>query len=96
MDPINENKDLENTSGTSREKGEIEETEDWMNDHGGPDFEYLESLAKQNSPESLERLQLIAEDLDIAYDADTSVDELIGKIRTASTQNEEVDPNVMS
>ena len=77
-----------NEENTSSED-EMEKTEAWLNDHGMPDFKYLESLAEDGSPEALENLRSIAEDLDVEYDSDTPVEELIGRIRSATDQNED-------
>jgi hypothetical protein len=68
---------------------ESEEREDWLNEHGQPDFEYLQSLATDGGPEALEKLKSIAEDLSVEYDTDTSPEELIGRIRSAVDQNED-------
>ncbi|MFC2157556.1 hypothetical protein ACFLT9_06940 [Acidobacteriota bacterium] len=68
---------------------EIEDKEDWLNEHGQPDFEYLQSLANDGSQEALEKLRSIAEDLDVEYDPNTSTEELIGMIRSAVRQNED-------
>jgi hypothetical protein len=77
-----------NEENTSSED-EMEKTGTWLNEHGLPDFEYLQSLAEDGSPEALENLKSIAEDLDVEYDSDTSAEELIGRIRTATDQNED-------
>ena len=61
-------------------KEEIQEKEDWQNEHGDPDFEFLRSLATANNPEALEKLKSIAEDLNVEYDADTSPVELVERI----------------
>ena len=54
---------------TSRAKDKaIEEKEDWLNEHGDPDFAYLQSLATDGSPEALEKLTNIAEDLNVEHD----------------------------
>ncbi|MEX0621676.1 MAG: hypothetical protein WD187_01665 [Candidatus Woykebacteria bacterium] len=62
----------------------IEEMEDWRNEHGQPDFEYLQSLAKDDSPEAQEKLKSIAEDLDVEYGPGTSTEDLVEKIRSAT------------
>jgi len=67
--------------------GEIEEKEDWLNEHGQPDFEYLKSLAADGSPEALEKLKYIAEDLNVECDANTLPEELIERIKSAVDQN---------
>ena len=61
--------------------------EDWRNEHGQPDFAYLQSLALDGSIEALEKLKSIAEDLDIGFDSNRSPDELVERIRTAVAEN---------
>lgn len=73
---------------------EIEEKEDWLNEHGQPDFEYLQSLAVNGSPEALERLTSIAEDLNVEHDNSTPPEELINRIRSAVALNEDGGTNV--
>jgi hypothetical protein len=67
----------------------IKSEKNWFNEHGQPSFEYLQSLAADGSPEALEKLKSIAEDLNVSYDPDTPPGKLIGRIRSA-TRN---DPN---
>ena len=66
--------------------------EDWLNEHGEPNFEYLRSLARNNGPEALEKLKSIAEDLNVECRENDSVETLVEKIRLAADANEEVDP----
>lgn len=80
----------------TKNEGKIEEREDWLNEHGQPDFEYLQSLVVDGSPEALERLKTVAEDLDVEYDAETSPEELIGRIRSAVDQNENDESDIIS
>jgi len=70
-------------------ESKIEEKEDWLNEHGEPNFNYLQSLAKDAGPEALEKLKSIADDLSVEYDASISSDDLIGRIRSATTKNED-------
>jgi len=77
--------DKDNTSS----KEEIEKTEAWLNEHGLPNFKHLQALGADGSPEALENLQSIADDLDVEYSSDTSTEELIGRIRSATDQNED-------
>ena len=63
--------------------------EDWRNEHGQPDFGYLQALATDGSIEAVEKLKSIAEDLDVGSDPGTSPGELVEKIRTAVVQNED-------
>lgn len=68
---------------------QIEDMEDWRNEHGQPDNEFLQSLAEDGGVEAIEKLKSIAMDLDVSIGPNASVDEIIGGIRSA-TQN---DPN---
>lgn len=54
--------------------------QDWRNEHGQPNFDYLQNLANENTPSSLEKLRSIAEDLDVSYDSNSSNEELIDEI----------------
>ena len=56
----------------------------WRNEHGQPSFEYLTSLAAEESIRSQEKLRSIAEDLDVDYDPLESTDVLIREIIAAS------------
>jgi hypothetical protein len=67
-----------------------EKVEDWRNEHGQPNFRFLESLADEGGPLSSEKLRFIADDLDVAYDDSTSNKDLVEKIMLA-TQS---DPNM--
>jgi hypothetical protein len=69
--------------------GAIEDKEDWLNEHGDPDFVYLRSLATDGSPEALEKLTSIAEDLNVEHDADTPTETLIERIRAATARNDD-------
>lgn len=63
-----------------------ENMEDWRNEHGQPNFEFLESLTGEGDPLNLEKLKSIADDLNVAYDNSTSSKDLVERIRLA-TQN---------
>ncbi len=67
---------------------------DWQDEHGNPDFTYLQSLVDDGSPEALERLRSIAGDLDVDFSEDTPNSELVEKIRLATMENEDVEPEV--
>ena len=62
---------------------EIEQIKDWRNEHGEPDFPYLESLVLDGSPDALAQLQSIADDLDVPYDSNASPADLLEIIRSA-------------
>ena len=66
------------------------EIEDWRNEHGQPDFIFLQSLMKDGSLEALEKLHSIAEDLDVEYDSNIPPEELIERIRTVVAENGDV------
>jgi len=63
--------------------------EDWRNEHGLPDFKYLNSLASDGSVEAREKLKSIAEDIDADFDADASPEELVEMIMIAAARNED-------
>ena len=67
-----------------------------MNEHGEPDFTYLHTLATSNEPSALEKLQSIAEDLDVECHESDSAADIVEKIRSAAEMNESVDPLVTS
>jgi len=69
---------------------------DWRNEHGDPDFTFLQSLNDDGGPEALEKLRSIAEDLDVIFDSSTPPEELIGRIRLATQDNEDGNMNVTS
>ena len=73
---------------------EEENVEDWRNEHGEPDFDYLKSLETDGSIEAIEKLRSIAADLDVNFNSSTSVDELVGMIRLATKQNGDTNPNM--
>lgn len=79
---------------TNEEKAE--EVNDWRNEHGEPDFAYLQSLKDEGSIEALEKLRYIASDLDVAFDTDTSPEDLVGRIRMATQSNEDGNVRVTS
>jgi hypothetical protein len=72
----------------------IDDKEDWLNEHGDPDFTYLQSLATDGSPEALAKLESIADDLNVEHDTDTPTGELIDRIRSATARNEDGGTNV--
>lgn len=59
----------------------------WRNEHGQPDFEFLQSLVNEDNLESLEKLCSIAEDLDIIFEANSSPQELVDRIRSTVSRN---------
>jgi len=75
------------------EGNEIEEINDWRNEHGEPNFEYLASLASDGSPKALEKLKSIALDLNVDFDPNTSTADLIDRIRVATQNNEDGNVN---
>jgi hypothetical protein len=70
-------------------KGKIGAIENWRNEHGEPDFAYLQSLAKESDPGALEKLRSIAEDLDVDFDPGTSAEDLVERIRSTVGENED-------
>jgi hypothetical protein len=72
---------------------EITDVRDWRNEHGEPDYTYLESLVTDGSIEAIEKLHLIAEDLDVSFNSSTPPEELMEKIRQAESLNEDANPH---
>jgi hypothetical protein len=68
-------------------ENETQEKEDWLNEHGQPDFGYLKSLVNDSSPEALEKLNSIADDLNVERDRDISSEDLIERIRSVTSKN---------
>lgn len=58
----------------------IDLMEDWRNEHGKPDFEYLQALAQDGGPQAREKLHAIASDFNVAYDQNTSLSSLVDQI----------------
>ena len=77
----------------NQKENEVEEIDDWRNEHGEPNFEYLSSLASDGDPIALEKLKSIALDLDVDFDPNTSTADLIDRIRSATQKNEDGNPN---
>lgn len=69
---------------------EVEEVEDWRDEHGQPSFTFLESLVEDGSPEALEKLRSIADDLDVEYESGNTPQELVEKIREAVRNDPEM------
>ena len=72
---------------------ESREINNWRNEHGEPDFVYLQSLVIAGTIEAMDKLKSIAEDLDINLDPNALPDEIIEKIRMAVKQNQDGNPN---
>ncbi len=71
----------------------IEETKGWLNEHGQPNFEYLQSLANNGGQEAIEKLKSIAEDLSVNFSPNTPAEEMVGKIMSVVRQNEDAGPD---
>lgn len=80
-------KSIDNYNSGDYFSKEVESEEDssglksWLNLNGEPDYSYLQSLASQSTPESIEELRLVADDLDVDYHSSISADELVERIR---------------
>jgi len=70
------------------EENYVEGSETWLNEHGYPNFDYLKSLAEEGTPEALEDLMHMADDLDVEYNTNISSEQLIEKIRLAVSKYE--------
>lgn len=75
---------------------EIKNGEDWLNEHGQPDVPFLMALAADGSPESLEKLRGIADDMDAEYDPSATAQEIVDSIRLAAETNGDVNPSMTS
>lgn len=73
---------------------EVKDVENWRNEHGLPDYKYLQSLADNSSVESMEKLRSIAEDTDADYDPDATANDIIQAIRLETERNEDDAPIV--
>lgn len=61
----------------------FDDEDNWLDEHGQPSFEYLQSLEKDGSLDAVEKLKSIASDLDVEYSPDIPTEDLIEKIRSA-------------
>lgn len=62
--------------------------EEWLDEHGHPDFDSVKSLAVSGDPEALETLKSVAEDLDVEYDPNASPEELAERISEAAIEGD--------
>lgn len=62
--------------------------EAWLNENGRPNYEYLQSLATHKTPENLEQLRLIADDLNVDYHSTLPAQELVDRIRLTLSQDD--------
>ena len=56
------------------------EVEKWLDEHGKPNFPYLQSLAKEETLDSLEKLRSIANEHNVSYDNNDNAQVLVDKI----------------
>lgn len=82
----NNNQDFIDKAKTPSEI-KAEDIKFWRNEHGHPSFEYLRSLADDDSPGAMEKLKSIATDLNVRYGPNTPVEVLIERIRAAALNN---------
>ena len=68
-------------------ENKIKDKENWLNEHGNPSQEFLQSLVDDGGPAALEKLRSIAEDLDAEYSPDDSAQKLIETIMSATRDN---------
>lgn len=69
---------------SSASEDEIKDKEDWLNEHGNPSNKFLQDLADRGN---IEKLRVIAEDLDAEFNSNDSADDLVGVIRAATRDN---------
>jgi hypothetical protein len=72
---------------------ENEDINNWRNEHGEPDFSYLESLRIAGDVEALEKLQSIALDQGIDFNTTTTAEELVDMIQLETQKDEDENPN---
>ncbi len=70
-------------------KNKDREKEEWLNEHGEPDFVYLKSLTADGGPQALEKLYAIADDLDVEYDPGMPPENLTERIRSVTSKNDD-------
>lgn len=80
MGQINDTKKTKDKAKASAES-KIQDKENWLDEHGNPSFDFLQSLADSGN---LEKLRSIATDLNAEYGPSDSADELIDAIRSAT------------
>lgn len=78
--------DTKKTSRKAKASSEdkIQDKEHWLDEHGSPSFDFLQSLADNGN---LEKLRSIAQDLNAEYSPGDSAEELIDAIRIATGSN---------
>jgi len=59
----------------------IQNSLEWLNDHGHPSFSHLQKLAGEGTIESRDQLEELADGYNIQYDSTTGVGELVNRIR---------------
>ncbi|MCC7436729.1 hypothetical protein IT402_02560 [Candidatus Nomurabacteria bacterium] len=62
--------------------------EEWLDKHGRPTFEYLNSLVEDGNPRALEVLMTIADQHDVSYNEETSPQELVDQIMLVLNQED--------
>ena len=67
--------------------------DDWLNKHGQPSYDYLQSLVSEGSLESLKKLKSIATDLNVEFGPNTSP-QILAKLISSSTLGD--DPKTIS
>ena len=68
---------------TEEQENKNEKINDWLNEHGQPNFAYLQSLVTENSIESLNKLRYIAQDLNVDYNSSNTNEQLMDMISSA-------------
>lgn len=59
---------------------EIRQAEKWLNEHGRPSFEVLMKLAQKHTPQAAELLQGYAEQYDVNWDPDRTLEDTVHQI----------------
>jgi hypothetical protein len=83
-------------SNSQVSKDNREQADTWRDEHGQPDYEFLQSLMDDGSPRALEQMRNIADDLDAECGDDSSFEELLQSIRAAAERNDSGDSGIIS
>jgi hypothetical protein len=81
--------DEEDTTIESEEADneQIKQAQKWLNDHERPSFEVLMKLAKKHTPQAAEILQGYAEEYDVNWDPDRTLEDTVHQIWQAMESN---------
>jgi hypothetical protein len=76
----NGNMGISDETNNKQNDNNISGPEKWLDEHGNPNYFYLESLAEEDTLESLEALKEIADEYNVNYNTDDTTQVLVDKI----------------